>query len=587
MRTQYQQVSGPNFSGVSSALASSQRSISDGIASIGNSVTNLGKRREARALIAKQEAEARALENFKLNAVNADAQALAAISSGAAPGGALPVGAADYIGQRQRALLDNDSVRASTEGTRATTNKTNEGTRSTRILNDGSQLELDDKQASQNFEREYSADLLAVGNLASQGRGDEAQAVLDRVLGSASSKYSADIVLGTIDAMNARVRDGDTTRNQLADNDLKLRQGEETLRGTGISNNGQILTNNAQRQQNTEAKYIFGRQQSQDQEDDLVAATISRYISGATTPQDALVNVQRDPNLSPEERVRVAAGVQEVLGTPGAIDTFSPIDPLNQNVLDIAKTNPAEGQANFAGVSDFVAGAAEAELRRSPSQQIFRTASEISPETEHVSISKTLKERYPDREFSDSDINRIDAIRRNNNITKREAIAMVDNSIGGRGFGLHSILPGGKTSDDRVFDEEKFQDIVTAYTQEVSQGNLNVGRGQRERDKATAAGLESQYTDAVRARARAIQTGDQAAVARYDQILANLNLQARSLEQGHFNLEDLNRSQAQSTSERFFDPYRNNDGLLNYEDLIGISDKDRELRTRRRLNRGN
>ena len=128
---------------------------------------------------------------------------------------------------------------------------------------------------------------------------------------------------------------------------------------------------------------------------------------------------------------------------------------------------------------------------------------------------------------------------------------------------------------------------VSTFTQEVSQGNLQVDRGRRERDVSTAAGLESQYNEAVAARARAIQSGNQAAIARYDQLLSNLNLQARSLEQGAFSLEELNRQQSQSTSERLLDPLRHNSGLLNFEDLIGVSDTDRELRTRRRLNRGN
>jgi hypothetical protein len=262
--------------------------------------------------------------------------------------------------------------------------------------------------------------------------------------------------------------------------------------------------------------------------------------------------------------------------------------------LDIAKTNPAEGQANFAGISDFVEGAAESELSRSPSQQIFRTAQEIAPEAEHVSIKQTLNERYPDREFTDKDLNHINSVMRNHNINKREAIAIVDRSIDRRGNigGLLGVgkafnnLFTGNNRDDQEFKESLFDDIVETYTQEVSQGNLQVDRGQRERDVSTAAGLESKYNEAVAARARAIQSGNQAAIARYDQLLSNLNLQARSLEQGAFNLEGVNRQQAQSASERLFDPLRHDGGILSIEDLIGISDTDRELRTRRRLNRG-
>lgn len=556
MTIRYQQVSTPGLGGIG-GIGSGGSSISAGLRSIGTGLTNLGTRREERMEKDKAKADAAALETFKQSLLGAETEDdVAALLAQASAGGTPVVGGADAAAARQRSILDQQGIFLDQEGKRASNAGLAETNRGVRIGNDGEQLKLDVANNAVDFDKRFGGRINEANIAGRRGDTETMDNILDEITREASPLYGADIVNDMVDDAFGRLKLGDETRTGIKQNDLDLRQGEESLRGTRVGTDIQIDANR-DRGRAADLTYEQGRN-ALDQvlnaqaEDKTVRDQFAAYTLGATSQEDVLYNIRQDLNLKDVEKTRVLSAVNQAFAAdPNLLNTYNPLDPSARPDNIFSSEDQALARSGGAGtveravrqpdgsyrreqvtsnnrqnagvVAAGIQRSADAFVKGNDSQSIYNEAFNFEQqEGDLPNVTQYIRDKYPELEITDRQGGKLLKIAQEENLTESEMLAIADRAIKRRGTNLINWLPGGDHRDDTVFSPNRFREIAREYK------NQNPARLAEQSQlisqyTAQSQALVQRLTQAKQERQRAIQAGDSSKKSLLDIQITDMN----------------------------------------------------------------
>ena len=402
-------------------------SIGAGLDNLGQKITGLGDRRQARLDAETERKNARGLEILKLAAANTtDEGELNQIfgSLGLLPGGdtnsaVVVPGSADVINNARSRIISNRSNRAVAD--------------KNDVLLRGANNELDQEELGNRFQLEYGNDLARMTNLRLQGRNEQAQELADSIVANASGTFGADFV-------NERLRAG-----------FEDRDTGENSRFTEASN---VQTLEAGEDANRARDFNFGRtvKAAKRSDDDLasrdrVDAAVARARVQGTSQGNQLDMINDDQNLTEEERVSALQAIQtgpdldltnrirddvSITAPAGQIDPLSNLGrSLSNAFLGTELETNQTRQVPVQAVIDGIDSRANDIIRSEPDLDIFATSQELAESFEGFSddIGIEIARRFPDYDISKGEQQLIKGTAARLGLTPEQTMAIVGASI--------------------------------------------------------------------------------------------------------------------------------------------------------------
>lgn len=467
----FQQVQGPNFGAALSASQGAGRSISQGLATIGSGLTKLGDRRNARVAAATKLQQDQALESRKLLAFQADEAGLQQLAQSSSP---VP-GLAEYLGARQKSLLDNAGTAAKTRGTDATTAGTEATTAGTLIDNTAAQFEQDGAASSRAVEAKVSQLGFKAEAAAADGNITAANQYRDeaiRISGGATGD-GADTVRNIIGNALQQGKEGQTNRTAVAQDTTAIAQGNEDLynsRGTNTDNNRR-------------RDFEFGVDARDDRtnQDNIAQTNIEKalsaqLISDNASLDDSFAELSANPNVNPETRVNVANLLQNAVNTtPGLHQNVNPVDPFAVKFGD-AQNNTSFGIDPDTGqpVIPQSAGSAQEQVTgligstnrtltgNRDYQQFLETKSLNDSATDsggRINVGQEIRKAFPDVRFTDEHERSIRNTAKTLGASDAQIMSAISENTRTSGF-FEGALPGGKSPNETFVDVSRVKDSL-------------------------------------------------------------------------------------------------------------------------------
>lgn len=539
----YQPVALPNFGSAASGVTQAGLGLSTSLRSLGEGITNLGKRRQARLDEENARAQQGALEALKLVAGGAGSDAeLASINNallGLPEGVTLP-GAADAVAQRRSALLENDLTRADIASRTATARNTNATARGTELENTGLEATNRLNARNQAFQDEFASDINEVRRLNTVGDRAAANELEQSILARAGDRFGTDpsaLLSGSLSLFG----EGETVRDDNASRDLdrrgeRQRQDIQAAEASDQNRERDSLFQVNSLKREVEADNIVRGEVT----DQIVAQSMTNAIS----EEDALLNLRNTPNLTARERTAAAEGIRAKFSAdPNALDTYNPLDPsiptdrifnntdraeasLNDTLKNLGYKGP-EIQLNSNSDIDVprtaagIAAAGQRVIRANPSFAIFNEiqAIEQSDLTNAAgaipNMGQAIRDQYPQLSTPDKWINEVNRLQRKHKLSDAETMAIVDRSMKARGANFLGInmLPGNQRADETIIDVDEFDKLAADFTKNNA-GSLGADFKTVNDMVGRAGTLSNQITDLETQRQRAQQAGRTATVNR-------------------------------------------------------------------------
>lgn len=532
----YQPVALPNFGSAASGVTQAGLGLSSSLRSLGEGITNLGKRRQARIDEENARAQAGALEALKLVAGNAGSGAeLDAINNallGLPEGVTLP-GAADAVAARRSALLENELTRADISSRRATARNTNATARGTELENTGLEATNRLNARNQAFQDEFATDINEVRRLNAIGDRQAANELEQSILARAGDRFGTDpsaLLSGSLNLFN----EGETIRDENAERDLN-RRGERQRQSIQAAQEA-----DANRRRDSDNSLAILQNELDAEEavrKDVTEQVVASSLSGAISEEDALLNLSRRTDLTARERTAAAEGIRKKFSDdPNALDTYNPLDPsvptdriynnvdkaqraINGTLESLGYEGPklrlnSNSDIDVPRTAAGIAAAGQRVIRANPSFAIFNEiqAIENSDITNSAgaipNMGQAIRDQYPQLSTPDKWINEVNRLQRKHKLSDAETMAIVDRSMKARGANFLGVnlLPGNQRADETIIDVDEFDKLAADFTKNNA-GTLGADFRTINDMVGRAGTLSNQITDLETRRQRAQQAG--------------------------------------------------------------------------------
>lgn len=557
-RPYFQQVGLPSGGGSTQAFLAASRNVSDGLATIGSSLTNLGTRRQARA--AEQEARraAQAQQQLELAAegVQSEDELQALIGSIAAAGGENGFGfdAAGVLRDRRTDFLTNEGTRIDNAQGAAELVGLEQQNRK-REVEVGQVERVDDAQ------RVYGEELTEITRLMDLGGQDntlKAEALMGSLSARMAESHGADIA----DQVFARARGsqtrGDDARFGVGENARKLLGLDLDNQGKALTNEGRDLDNTIRRGTIQKNNYQFGRLLRQHGIDDrewqlgedvkdVVQSLVVNAIDFEDARQIALSGELNDDQLTGVmtelARLEEAAPnlfqdyttISDEIASSRATTNSVELEQANELVKNMTGYNPGLAYtpenndninipATVAGISANMDAATEG----LPRYRIYNRAQQIQEQLDQKvvhNLNDEIRERFPDINWNKEQhwLNRIRNIQNQPdvNLSDAEMLSLLTEAYEARGanafgdwfdgsaiefeFGPN-LFPGGERADQPIPRTRTLRDLARNY-KTLARGTTATELAELEQIRGRASTLEREIATAEQRRRTALSKG--------------------------------------------------------------------------------